>query len=49
MNKCCSTCQYWEDGTCINEESDMYQTGAKNSCPHWENYDYEMFGEEDTP
>lgn len=48
MVKTCGTCQWWDkNGVCINDEADMYQTGAKNSCPRWENYDYEMFCEED--
>lgn len=47
MVKTCGTCQWWDNnGVCNNDEADMYQTGETNSCPCWENYDWEMYGAE---
>lgn len=46
MDKTCATCDWWEDGVCTNDESDVYQTGEAGNCPCWENYDLEMWGEE---
>lgn len=41
----CGTCQWWDNGVCLNYDSDMYQTGEVNTCPFWENYDWEMYGD----
>lgn len=43
--KVCGTCQWWRDGVCLNDEADMYQTGEANTCPCWENYELEMYGD----
>lgn len=47
MVKTCGTCHWWDNnGVCLNDEADMYQTGETNSCPCWENYDEEFWGDE---
>lgn len=48
MTKCCATCQWLDNtGVCNNDSSGIFQTGEYNSCPFWENYDVEMWGEDD--
>ena len=51
MNKICFNCQWWEPfaSVCCNWESkdcaDVIL--ADNTCPHWENYESEMWGDDD--
>ena len=47
MTKCCATCQWYSesDFICLNEDSKFYMTGKNNTCPLWENYDFDMYGD----
>lgn len=48
MIKTCGTCQWWDDnGACNNDAAVVFQTGEHNNCPLWENYDEEMWGDDD--
>ena len=48
MTKTCGTCQWWDDnGVCNNDVAGIYQTGEHATCPFWENYEEEMWGDED--
>ena len=48
MIKTCGTCQWWDDnGVCNNDSAEVFQTGEHNNCPFWENYDEEMWGDDD--
>lgn len=48
MDKTCATCQWYVEETmrCMNDRSDVFMTGPLGTCPCWENYDYDMWGEE---
>ncbi len=46
MDKTCGTCQWWdENGVCTNDDANVYQIGETGTCPCWENYDWEMWGD----
>ena len=51
MDKTCSTCDWWASDpmvwVCLNGDSEHCAdfTGPDDTCPCWENYDKEMFGE----
>lgn len=45
MDKNCGTCNWYNDGTCLNDQSSIYKTGEHNTCPHWETYVEGMWGE----
>lgn len=45
MDKICGTCMWWKDYICTNEDSDECFTASEETCPHWENYDWEMYGD----
>lgn len=48
MKKICGTCDWRDDnGVCNNDAAGIYQTGESNTCPLWENYDHEMYGDEE--
>ena len=51
MNKICFNCQWWEPYTdvCLNWDAEGFMdcTLADNTCPPWENYESEMWGDDD--
>lgn len=50
MDKTCRTCQWYAlfEGVCCNGDSEHRADfrSQEDSCPHWDNYDYEMCGKE---
>lgn len=48
MDKTCQTCQHCnEHGVCTNDDSVYFGSRVDGgSCPVWENYDWEMWGDE---
>ena len=53
MNKICHTCDWYApfEGVCTNGDSEHWADfmGSDDGCPCWENYDYDMYGEEAAP
>lgn len=47
MTKTCGSCQWWDDGVCQNDDSGILQPGEHGTCPFWEDYEEEMWGEGD--
>ena len=48
MARCCANCQWCSDDMiCENDDSWMYKTSAGNCCPFWENYDADMWEEDE--
>lgn len=51
MDKTCATCQWWASDpmvwVCLNGDSEHCAdfTDPDDTCPCWENYDEEIFGE----
>ena len=52
MDKVCRTCDWYaqSESVCCNGDSDHRADfmNSEDSCPAWGNYDYEMYGEEET-
>lgn len=50
MKRRCKTCKWYEEfmGVCLNGDSEHCAdfTDPDDTCPCWENYDLEMWGEE---
>ena len=47
MTKTCGACQWWDDGVCQNDDSSILQSGEHGTCPFWEDYEEEMWGDDD--
>lgn len=51
MVKTCGTCQWWDSDpmvwACCNGDSERCAdfTSPDDTCPCWENYDWEMWGD----
>ena len=52
MTKTCTSCQWYDDftGACCNDDSEHRADfqDAEDTCPCWENYDFEIYEEEST-